>query len=410
MISVAKMDRTQPIISIHFPLSSPPQLPRKFIAELTHPGEKVLDPMAGSGTTILEAKILGRFGIGVDIDPFAITLCKVKITPLNVEKLMRYAERILDRAKRAIKGQRDDLQNALTLRFDPLTKKFVDYWFLKKTQLELVALVREIEEVRDPDVRRFLLIVFSSIIITKSGGVSLAYDLAHIRPHKLKDKDPRPAIEEFEKKVNKAIHGISDLARCTGEAQAFSGSALDMGLADNSIDLIVTSPPYASNAIDYMRAHKFSLVWMGYTIPALSRKRATYMGGEQTAGLEDRRFPQYPERIISKIEGKDIRKANVYRRYLAEMSKCFSEMLRVLKPGRAVIIVVGSSFMRGLDTETALCLGAVGESLGFDLIGIAERRIDRNKRMMPARDGSEKVSRIEERMHKEYVIGLVKPK
>jgi len=351
-----------------FPAKFPPQLPRKFIAGLTHPGEKVLDPMAGSGTTILEAMILGRFGLGLDIDPLSITLCKVKVTPLNIEKLMRYAERILDRAKTTLKGQRDDLQNALALRFDPLTKKFVDYWFLKKTQLELLALVREIEAVKDLNVRRFLLIVFSSIIITKSGGVSLAYDLAHTRPHKLRDKSPRPAIEEFEKKVNKAILGISDLAHCAGGAQALCGSALNMGLADDSIDLIVTSPPYASNAIDYMRAHKFSLIWMGYPIPTLARIRGTYMGGEQTVGVEDRRFPRYPERIISKIERKDIRKANIYKRYLAEMSKCFSEMLRVLKPGRAAIIVVGSSLMRGIDTETASCLGAIGESLGFNLV------------------------------------------
>ena len=393
-----------------FPAKFPPQLPRKFIAALTHPGERVLDPMAGSGTTILEAMILGRLGLGLDIDPLALALCKVKVTPLNIEKLMRHAERILDRAKTSLKGQRDDLQNTLALRFDPLTKKFLDYWFLNETKLELLALVQEIEGVKDPDVRRFLLVVFSSIIITKSGGVSLAYDLAHTRPHKLKDKAPRPAIEEFEKKVNKAIHGISNLAHCKGRALAFCGSALDMGLADNSVDLIVTSPPYASNAIDYMRAHKFSLIWMGYPISTLARMRGTYMGGEQTTGVEDKKFPKYPQKIISKIERKDIRKANVYKRYLAEMSNCLSEMLRVLKPGRAAIIVVGSSLMRGIDTETASCLGSVGDSLGFDLIGISERRIDRNKRMMPARDGSEKVSRIEERMHREHVIGLVKPK
>jgi tRNA G10 N-methylase Trm11 len=38
-----------------FPAKFPPQLPRKFIQELTHPGDIVLDPMVGSGTTVIEA-------------------------------------------------------------------------------------------------------------------------------------------------------------------------------------------------------------------------------------------------------------------------------------------------------------------------------------------------------------------
>ena len=54
-----------------FPAKFPPQLPRKFINELTNPGELVLDPMIGSGTTVLEALLAGRLGLGVDIDPLA---------------------------------------------------------------------------------------------------------------------------------------------------------------------------------------------------------------------------------------------------------------------------------------------------------------------------------------------------
>ena len=51
-------------------------------------------------------------------------------------------------------------------------------------------------------------------------------------------------------------------------------------LADGSVDLIVTSPPYA-NAIDYMRAHKFSLVWLGQPIANLSHLRSKYIGAER---------------------------------------------------------------------------------------------------------------------------------
>jgi len=47
--------------------------------------------------------------------------------------------------------------------------------------------------------------------------------------------------------------------------------------------------------------------------------------------------------------------------------------------------------------------------LGFDVVGVAKRLLDRNKRMMPARFGKKGHSMIEQQMHEEYVIGLLKP-
>jgi len=199
--------------------------------------------MSGSGTTVLEAMILGRHGIGADIDPLALNLGKVKVSYLDPGDLIEKAESLIERSTYALRHKKDELVKTLNSRFDSNTTKFIDYWFLGETQLELVALIQEIERIPNPDLRRFFKIVFSSIIITKSGGVSLAYDLAHTRPHKLKDKVPRSATEEFQKRLNKNIERISQLAWSTGNADIFCGNAQRLGLSDNSVDLIVTSPP-----------------------------------------------------------------------------------------------------------------------------------------------------------------------
>jgi DNA modification methylase len=61
-----------------FAAKFPPQLPRAFIRGLTLPGDRVLDPMMGSGTTIVEALIEGRHGIGLDLDPLALQLSRIK--------------------------------------------------------------------------------------------------------------------------------------------------------------------------------------------------------------------------------------------------------------------------------------------------------------------------------------------
>jgi hypothetical protein len=93
------------------------------------------------------------------------------------------------------------------------------------------------------------------------------------------------------------------------------------------------------------------------------------------------------------------------------MTVALREMHRVLKPGKAAVVVVGNSVMRGVGTETDRCLGEIGKQVGFDLVHIGIRNLDRDKRMMPARKNgnSDNSSQIEARMHQEYLLGFLKP-
>jgi hypothetical protein len=182
-----------------FPAKFPPQLPRKFIEGLTEPKEVVLDPMVGSGTTIVEAFLAGRQGIGLDIDPMALRLCKAKVTPLALEKTAAAGNKVLRGAEKSLQQDGTELRREFENRFRDAEREFMDYWFLPSTQLELMALIREIECVRDTNIRKFLELTFSAIIITKSGGVSIARDLAHTRPHRAQGKIPRSALGEYRK-------------------------------------------------------------------------------------------------------------------------------------------------------------------------------------------------------------------
>lgn len=393
-----------------FPAKFPPQLPRKFIEGLTEPGDVVLDPMMGSGTTIVEAFLTGRRGIGFDIDPMALRLCKVKVTPLALEETAIAKQQVLHRAQESLQQDGTELRQQLDARFGEAELKFLDYWFLPSTQLELVALIREIERVQDPNIRKFLELAFSAIIITKSGGVSMARDLAHTRPHRVQDKAPRSALDEYRKRSSKNLNSLATLARGNGTIELFCGDAQTLALRDQTVDLIVTSPPYASNAIDYMRAHKFSLVWFGHSLESLSQLRRQYIGHDAVSGIELVELPDSARQVVASLTQVDPKKAKVLHRYYSEMTRCLAEMARVLKPGKAAIIVVGSSTMRGMDTRTDVCLGEIGKHVGLELVSIGVRELDRDKRMMPARrTHSSNHSQIEKRMHEEYIIGFLKP-
>jgi len=393
-----------------FPAKFPPQLPRQFIEGLTEPGDLVLDPMMGSGTTILEAFLTGRQGIGFDIDPMALRLCKAKVTTLPLEQTAIEGQKILRSAGQSLQRDGVELSRQLDSRFAEEEHKFLDYWFLPSTQLELMALIREIERVQDPHIRAFLELAFSAIIITKSGGVSLARDLAHTRPHRVRDKVPRSAFDEYRKRLRKNLSGLATLGHGSGTAEIFRGDAQTLALGNCTVDLIVTSPPYASNAIDYMRAHKFSLVWLGHSLGSLSQLRREYIGHDAVSGVDFVELPAYASQIVASLSRIDQKKAKALHRYYSEMTRCLAEMLRVLKPGKAAVVVVGSSTMRGMDTRADVCLGEIGKQIGFELSGIGARKLDRNRRMMPARHTrSSAPSQIEKRMHEEYVIGFLKP-
>jgi DNA modification methylase len=232
--------------------------------------------------------------------------------------------------------------------------------------------------------------------------------LAHTRPHLDKTKIPKNAVDQFAVRLRKNLASIAQLSANGAMVVSVAGDARYIPFADQSVDLIVTSPPYA-NAIDYMRAHKFSLVWLGQSVANLSRLRAEYIGSERLAGAGYAALPDGPETIIRKLAERDGNKASILRKYYSEMQRVMSEMYRVLRDGSASIIVVGTSTMRDLDVQTHHCLADIAAELGFDVVGIAKRRLDRNKRMMPARFGRKTDSMIEQRMHEEHVIGLLKP-
>jgi DNA modification methylase len=418
-----------------FPAKFPPQLPKKFIESLTKVGDTVLDPMMGSGTTVVEAFMSNRAAFGFDIDPLAVRLAAVKTTPLDKAAVLVEGTTIVDNARTMMRNERQSLERELSSRWPVEGQRFIDYWFVKETQLELLALIKQIERVRQAQLRSFFEIALSGAIIAKSGGVSLALDLAHTRPHKAKlvyapdgkvimgkellqnptsrlphlTKRLRSAIDEFEKRFSRNVQSLPEELSHRRKPLIDFGDAKNLPLGDESVDLIVTSPPYASNAIDYMRAHKFSLIWLGHDYGELSEKRNKYIGGESTSDFPFESLPEYTMSIIQQISAVDSKKGLVLHRYYSEMVGVLREMHRVLRAGRSTFVVVGNSVMRGIDTQTDKCLADIGVSAGFVCPMVGERNLDRNRRMLPAGTNIDRTSQIQQRMHKEYVVSLTKP-
>jgi adenine-specific DNA methylase len=220
----------------------------------------------------------------------------------------------------------------------------------------------------------------------------------------------KSAIGEFRKRVQQNIGSLAEIPPGLLPAQVQLGDAQRLPVGDAEVDLIVTSPPYAVNAIDYMRANKFSLVWLGYTLDELVQTRKDCIGGENTAAFAFEELPDHTAKLVREISTLDAKRGRALHRYYSEMTRILREMHRVLKPDRTAIVVVASSAIRDRDTETDKCLGEIGCALGLELAGVGVRQLDRNRRMMPAGHQIDGASQIQKRMHEEFVIGFYKPR
>ena len=217
--------------------------------------------MVGSGTTLVEAMVSGRKGIGVDIDPLAVLISKAKTRIVeDLREIRCVCQNVLKGVGSALFRGEIDPKKYMDI-FPRETRIFFDYWFRPETITELALLINEIRKVENPNIRVILETIFSSIIVTKSGGVSLARDLAHSRPHRDPGKRVESAVVTFRYKAEKALKALKELRDSVKGAEheepsVIRGDAKELPLPDESVDLIVTSPPYAV-AIDYPRAHSF---------------------------------------------------------------------------------------------------------------------------------------------------------
>jgi DNA modification methylase len=241
--------------------------------------------------------------------------------------------------------------------------------------------------------------------VTKEPRASLARDTAHSRPHRVlldNDFDIFAALPNSLKHVLKALDSTKIIANST----TYHGDARQLDfIEDDSIDAILTSPPYL-NAIDYMRGHKFSLVWFGYTISQLRNIRSEAIGSEKAIDkdLSDNFSDFFDDNTFPKT---DQRLTNVIRRYFVDLCLQLIECFRVLKPTCIATFVIGNSELKGQYIPNNKFLKKAATIAGFELISEETREIPYNRRYLPIM--GKNIKSLSKRMRSEHIISFKKP-
>ena len=135
-----------------YPAKFIPQLAARLMREYSSAGDIIVDPFMGSGTTVVEALVNNRIGIGTDINDIAYLLAKVKTTPLPIAQLQAEFQALeLELLDRTSNHYQHFSQAALAL--IPQHER-IDYWYLPQQKAKLAIILARILEIADAALRQ----------------------------------------------------------------------------------------------------------------------------------------------------------------------------------------------------------------------------------------------------------------
>jgi DNA modification methylase len=376
----------------------PPQLVRYGLQRYSERGETVLDPMAGSGTTLVEARLLGRQAIGYDIDPLARLIAQVKSRELEDVSIQSAYDTVVQRTI-------DDLDALESEQAPPILQERAvppdfhnrEYWFSSNVSKALAILAYHIAETQMPsEVRDFLWVAFSSLILAKT-SVANARDIIHSRHHYYEHPSPPDVLDRFQARVTRMRRQMIEFREKCADIPnvaiaARLGDVRCLPLEDESIDLVFTSPPYGT-ALDYPRAHFLAVAWMqralGITVQDYKADAPEYIGSERghlPGELAiDERLKQFAliKSIVQTLNDTSVRHAKLLHRYFVDMHQALSEIARVLRPGRHAVVVICPSHVREVEVPTHDAFIDMGHTMGLELKEKYTRTINSRLRLLP---------------------------
>jgi len=386
-----------------YPAMFIPQVARRLLETYSKNGDTVCDIFCGSGSALVESKLTERNAYGIDLNPLAISIAKAKITPINPQKLTKEYIALLDRVARIKDGeiQRPDFKN-------------IDFWFKEKTIIKLAKLKKAIREIKNETIQNFLMVAFSETVRYSSNTKTGEFKLVRIKNDKLEKHDP-DVLGIFRKHAEKNIAGMIDFYKDSKNGSwikiIHGDSSKDNGIKENSIDYIITSPPYGDSrtTVAYGQFSRLSAQWIDvFENPNdASGLDNDLLGGRATKTLAHTLSSSYLKESLEKIAKQDEARAKDVLSFNLGLNDCLKQAHRMLKPKKYFCLVVGNRMVKQVRIPTDFIIAELAEKIGFTCEDIFVRNIP-GKRMPIKNSPTNIVGALEETMNKESIVVLRK--
>ncbi len=333
-------DKASKVEAIHpYPAKFIGEIPSAFLNTLPIPaGTAVLDPFCGSGTTLVEAQKFGRNSVGIDLNPIACLISRVKTASL-AEGFLEAVTEVIESAKSISSASIPNIPN-------------INHWFEQDIQEAVAKLAKTLAKPEYQPWQDALRLTLSSILVKVSNQDS---DTRYAAVDKgLKASD---VFTQFTRSAHKIATALATRTWTLPTARVIEANILNVtpDQIGEPIGLMVTSPPYP-NAYEYWLYHKYRMWWLGFDPIAVK---------EQEIGARAHFFKK--------------------NHHTAEM---FEEQMRgmltlvqsVLVPGGYTCVVVGRSKIHGQVIDNGTMIYELGSSLGFEPIIKLEREIKSSRK------------------------------
>ena len=392
--------------AIHsYPAMMMPRIARNVIQEYATSESIVLDPYMGSGTTLLEGMVenVGKV-IGFDLNPLAVLISTAKTTKFNLENIKREMDNL-------------DYHLSILSNYEHPSFTILESWFKQENIDELARLKAVINNIEDSDVRLFFSLVFSETVrhvsFTRNGEFKL-YKI----PESKRDSHNPDAIAVFSQKLQSVYATVKDFYENTTFLNSHTDVAImnaaitDFDVKPNSVDLVVTSPPYgdSNTTVAYGQFSRLANEWLDFPEPISLDRRL--MGGVKAKEIVKFDIAELDD-AISMINEKEKLEKNKRVPSVVSFYKDYEESIEkvaeVVKHGGVVAYLVGNRRVRDVELQTDIITAKMFEKFGFT----HEKTIVRdilNKRMpsktSPTNNRGQKVKT----MAHEYLVILRKNK
>ena len=391
-----------------YPAKMIPQIAEALLNKYGGEVKNVLDPFCGSGTSLVEANLHGINAIGSDLNPLARLIAKVKTTAIEIQTLDLHLRDFYDYLFKYRFNIFDNKDSIVAPTF-----KNIDFWFAKKVKNDLSVIQNYIKNIENHNIADFFNVAFSQTIRECSWTRKNEFKLYKMSKDRIKTFKP-DALSTFEKILGKNRNGLLEFMdkkenQVTTIVSDFNSISYipKKVVPDNSIDLVLTSPPYgdSTTTVAYGQFSALSNQWLGF----LDNGRA--LDKDLMGGKRRKNITTFSSEILNhevrEIEKTDKQRALDVVSFFSDYRNSIKNISQTIKPGGFACYVVSNRTVRGVRISTNIATQDFFEEFGFSYIDSHERLIS-NKRMPKKNSSLGLKGKTSNLMNKEFVIVMQK--
>ena len=371
-----------------------PQLVSSFINIARVPSDGIIvDPMCGSGTTLVEARLAGRWTYGLDMNPLSVFVSRVKCHALSIPAIT--LTKAYDTLERTLSKT-----ISITYRYTDLPSSDQDYlrrWFAVPTLKELDRVRSAIQTLATQPLRDFFLVCLSNVLRSvswqKDDDLRVRKEIVNIK----RGEVVRSFLTQAKRSVTTVAAFTLERGRLkVGGFDVWEGDARDAFVSlkriAGKVDVVITSPPYAT-ALPYIDTDRLSLVYLGLSsrtnhasldrLMIGNREVSTRMRSDYWTRYTNEKSLLPPDvlDVIDRIHRLNTENSTGLRRrnlsallakYFFDMREVLLNIRGLLRPrGDAFLVVGNNQTMAGdelVRIYTADYLATIAQSLGFDVV------------------------------------------